>query len=264
MELHEDILAPPPPYSPEKPLSNSHVNSGVTLPASQPHTLRPWQRRWNREWLNNALMKEVRAGCVYTMSNRNGCSKECVKKKIAKAEEWVSRGIQVGVIDEKTTLLRSRLQRATDRLFGLLKPLKQEYDDFVEWRREMKNKDKLWKVTAVMEDVGENPKWQAEMTFKITPEQWSELEHPNQWFDFPSAENIKWLRVTEPNGYDHISPPAAENWGPDIRPKTFASIIPFFETGGSVIRNPQPGTPSVADGCYWHNFTDLARHGNSA
>ncbi|KAL7626625.1 hypothetical protein AAE478_003398 [Parahypoxylon ruwenzoriense] len=232
IEGSQPLPPPPPPYSRES------------------QTLKPWQRRWNREWPSSGMIKDMRRGYAYAERNRkrNGRSREYLRKRRATAEEWVAEAIQNGAAGEKDTLFRSVWQRITDRFFG---PLKREYDDFKEWRRDRKNKDKLWKVTAVMEDVGDNPRWQAEMTFKIRSEHWPELANTRQWFEFPSAENIKWFWVTRPNGYDHLSPPAAESWGPDVRPLRVVTIMPFREVYGRVIRNPQAG---ISGGNYWHNF----------
>jgi hypothetical protein len=38
---------------------------------------------------------------------------------------------------------------------------------FREFWRKYKNKDKLWRVTAVMEEQGEAPRWQAGMKFRF-------------------------------------------------------------------------------------------------
>ncbi|XXH01086.1 hypothetical protein Hte_007437 [Hypoxylon texense] len=105
-----------------------------------------------------------------------------------------------GHISQANKLSRSRWQRARDRVLGFrpMKPLgclKQGYDDFREWRRDAKNKEGVWRATAVMGDVRDKPRWEAELTFKIPAEEISRLRECGKWFEFPSAENIKWWRI---------------------------------------------------------------------
>ncbi|KAI1370994.1 hypothetical protein F4677DRAFT_450826 [Hypoxylon crocopeplum] len=115
------------------------------------------------------------------------------------------------------------------------------FADFAKWRREWKNKDKLWKVTLAlaMEDVGNDPRWQAEMTFKITPDHWSELRGANQWIEFPTVENIKWMWLREPDdggcGYDGLATKATVHWRPDLSRQ--AQNMPFSELQGRVTQH---------------------------
>ncbi|KAI0118509.1 hypothetical protein F4776DRAFT_665941 [Hypoxylon sp. NC0597] len=191
---------PPPPYS------------------SEPERIKPWQIRWNREWLRDGLINDYRKSYAR------------LERVYRTGRAAVLDAIRNGGTDESNTLSRSRWQRIKERLLGILLD---DYEAFKEWRKERKERDKVWKVTTVMEDTGDNPEWQAVMTFKITPEHWSEMENAGRWFEFPSTENIKWFWVTGP-GYEHLCPPSLQHWD-------------------RVLRNAPSGN---LPGEYWPNFIE--------
>ncbi|OTA94373.1 hypothetical protein M434DRAFT_394778 [Hypoxylon sp. CO27-5] len=228
----QNEAAPPPPYS------------------FEPQKLKPWQIRWNREWLQHGLINDLRKSYVrLERFYRTGRGKEDIKRKRAGAEACVLDAIRNGATDKSNTLARSRWQRMKERFLG---SWLDEYEAFKEWRKDRKEKDKVWKVTTVMEDTGDNPKWQAVMTFKITPEHWLDMENAGQWFDFPSTENIKWFWVTGP-GYEHLCPPSLQHWGPV---REFQNVtMPFYQSQDRVLRNPRP---EDITGEYWPNFTQAS------
>ncbi|KAI0834148.1 hypothetical protein F5Y06DRAFT_300857 [Hypoxylon sp. FL0890] len=222
-------------------------------PPYSPGTLKPWQRRWNREWLHDAWMVHCRR---LLRAVQRDCKRTEHNKRHARAwfEEWVSRGRQSGATDERDTFVRSKWQRIKERFFWRLED---EYDAFIQWRRDRKERHKLFKITAVMEDVGDNPKWRGEMTFKFTLEQWLEVENSRQWFGFPSPENIKWFWFKGPaTAYDYLIPPSVEHWGPYFLDPTARPVIPFYQAQGRVIRNPEP---AVSDHDFWLNFNEPTR-----
>ncbi|KAI1414301.1 hypothetical protein F5Y13DRAFT_197754 [Hypoxylon sp. FL1857] len=239
--LEEYEMMPPPPYS----LGHQ--------------SLKPWQRRWNKDWFD-AWAKNLRMLIPSFERNRrrNGISDEDLITIRAHTEAWISDAIRQGATDKSNAFSRSRWRCIKERFFWRLQD---EYDSFKQWRRDRKERGKLYKVTAAMEDVGDNPKWKAEMTFKISRENWVEMVNTGQWFEFPSAENIKWFWVNGVARRDVLLPRAAHHWGPDPNFLWGVVVLPFCEDQGRVIRNHQVRAPLDS---YWHNFVEPTRRTSSA
>ncbi|KAI6088277.1 hypothetical protein F4821DRAFT_234136 [Hypoxylon rubiginosum] len=219
-QVQDSMESLPPPYSSE----TSTDNPSAALSASQqPQKMERWQMRWNREFLNNALLKMGHSQYCYLMRNRHTGARRHTKRELrsmrVECEALFSEGVRRGYIDRENIFTRSRWDRARDRVLVLdpLKPLKKQYDGFREWRKEMKNRDREWRMTAVMEDVGDKPRWQAEMTFKTISEDLSKLVKQGKWFEFPTPENIKWWWIMEPDGHEFFTSPSLSHWGPSRR-----------------------------------------------
>ncbi|KAI4861467.1 hypothetical protein F4820DRAFT_451897 [Hypoxylon rubiginosum] len=200
------------------PDSNDKSNSAASF-ASRPKRLEQWHLRWNNDWYNDAVPQQIRKDYAYVMRYRHSTrhTKRDIRRWRAGQEEEISAAISGGYVDPENTLSCSRWQRARDRVleFGPMKPLgclKQGYDDFKEWRRERTNRDKVWKMTAFMEDIGDKPRWKAELTFKVSAEEISRLRKSGKWFEFPSAENIKWWWVKGPNGSESLPTLSVRHW----------------------------------------------------
>ncbi|KAI1458715.1 hypothetical protein F4805DRAFT_111689 [Annulohypoxylon moriforme] len=240
---------PPPPY-PREPNTASSTN--------QPQRMEPWQRRWNREWFKHAFVKDLRRSYSYDpLPIKRTAKREKIKSSRALAAAYINEAIQSGVADEEDSLSVSRWHRITDRFFWYIK---QEYEEFLEWRRDRKNEKKLWKFTAVMEDTGDDPKWKGEMTLKISQKHLSEFVREGRWIDFPSTENIKWFWVTRPHpGHDHeyLAAPANGNWMPD--PYLQEITMPFGESRQGVTRNPPL---NIFGAGHWHSFVGRGDRGN--
>ncbi|KAI1773771.1 hypothetical protein F4818DRAFT_101183 [Hypoxylon cercidicola] len=186
------------------------------------------------DWWNEAITKEYRKAYTYGMRHRreDGRTKRYIRDRRARRQAEISRKIKQGYVDKENTLARSRCRRAVDHVleFGPMEPLgrlKQAYDDFREWRQERKNDGNVWKMTAVMEDVGDKPEWRAEMTFKIPSRDMIASDKPEKWFEFPGPENIKWWWVVRPSGREYVVPPSVNHWGPEKERLSEGCILPL-------------------------------------
>ncbi|KAI0898819.1 hypothetical protein F4806DRAFT_314993 [Annulohypoxylon nitens] len=243
---------PPPPYSAE-------ATSEPAQPARQVPDLEPWQRRWNREWFKHAFANGMRR--IYAFKTLPVCDRN--KRKTRKLHRamvaaHVREAIEIGIADEEDSIPLSWWWRVTNFFFW---HPKEEFNAFREWRRDRKNRERNWKVIAVMEDVGENPKWKGEMTFKISREQWSEFANEERWFDFPSPENIKWFWLVRPlpwgRDVQSLPKPSRRHWGPDTHQGHRGVFMPFRRTTKGIVRNDRS---NIRDFGYWHNFReDLGR-----
>ncbi|KAI1205522.1 uncharacterized protein F4807DRAFT_442895 [Annulohypoxylon truncatum] len=239
----EQIEHPPPPYSPGPNAAPS---------TNQPQNLEPWQRRWNREWFKHAFVKNFRRKYANTKlpSKNTGRVRRKVIGSIIVTSAHINEGVTNGVTGEEDDISMSRWHRTMNRLFG---HIKWKYEEFLEWRQDRKEEKKLWKVTAIMEDTGDSPKWKGVMTFKIPREHWAKFDKEH-WFQFPSPENIKWFWVKRPDssydGEDFVQP-SHSHWGPDL--SSLDIVIPFRQTRGGVVRNSTFYTPDLG---YWNNFVE--------
>ncbi|KAJ2991770.1 hypothetical protein NUW58_g2402 [Xylaria curta] len=241
MSIPTDGLQKPPPYAPVASPSDRHESdsSNPVYHAHQRSKLAPWQRRWNVEWLNKAMIPDRK--CKFLRLERPGYIKKgFTRADVDAGEEEVSdiiaEMIRAGFVSKenahKRTWLRCVIRRYTWRLQLIahdIKAVKKCWDEF-------KNKDKLWRVTAVMEEQGENPRWQAEMTFTIQPKKYEEMEKAGQWIEFPSPEDIKWFYVTDPKGVKRLHATDHRHWGPN--PSFEPATTPFGERNGRVVRHP--------------------------
>ncbi|KAI0008483.1 hypothetical protein F4779DRAFT_641851 [Xylariaceae sp. FL0662B] len=212
-------------------------------PRTQPQELKPWQKRWNREWLAEAVIPDLRWQMNHRERHPEDMDGAEIKYCRDRSEELIAQmeNMQPGV-DKKGRSRRWR--RACHRIFGSLGDLKVRYDDFKQWRQERRDEAEMWRVRAVMEDRGDNPMWKAEMVFKIQPELYGRLA--DSWFEFPSPDNIKWLWVTDPDGYRQLRGRAAEHWGPQKRAD---HCLPFRQNEGGVVQ-------SSSYWGFWSNFPD--------
>ncbi|KAI0550730.1 hypothetical protein F4679DRAFT_202197 [Xylaria curta] len=229
----------PPQYSfPALPSNPSH-NRHRHPPLAQ------WQRRWNVEWLNEAMIPELKYRLLRIQRPRNrkdGCTRKIVDAHGDKVSDMIAEVIEAGLVSEEEELKRTWFHRAIRRFTWPLQLMAHEVKEFKKCWYEYKNKDKLWRVTAVMEEHGRKPRWQAEMTFTIQPKQFEQMEKAGQWIDFPSPEDIKWFYVTGPNGVKKLHATDQRHWGPD--PNSVPTSLPFGEQNGRIVRHPpSPALP---------------------
>ncbi|KAI3316725.1 hypothetical protein HD806DRAFT_541935 [Xylariaceae sp. AK1471] len=249
----------PPPYTePAQPIDR-HEQSDLGSNRIEPLGLSPWQRRWNVEWLNDASIADTHYRYLRLERPRNRNS-NVTRKEIeiarARAEKRVSDAIQAGCVSENSTMTRTRWQQATRRITWPVKQLVHEIKAFKGCWREYKNKDKLWRVTAVMEEQGETPRWQGEMKFTFQPGQYEEMRKTGEWIDFPSPQDIKWFWVTTPQGLKRLHATHNVHWGPFTDPSL--QSMPFAMWNGHVVRNP--GTQHIrAKGDFFSHFLEPPR-----
>ncbi|KAI0203339.1 hypothetical protein F4808DRAFT_458103 [Astrocystis sublimbata] len=235
----------PPSYKSQASSTDADQHkSGSSVPGGDgqpPLELAPWQRRWNVEWLNNAKIPDLQYKCINkqrplssrqpTLSTRESINtfEDFVSSEVAKM-------IEAGFVDKKDAHKRTRLRNAARRCtwplqFALLraKALKKCWDD-------LQGKDGLVRVTAVMEEQGGHPRWQAEMTFTMQPKQFKQMTDAGQWIEFPSPEDIKWFGVAVPGDVKRLRATRQTNWGRDLSPA--ATSVPFGLQDGCIVRNP--------------------------
>ncbi|KAI1084468.1 hypothetical protein F5B20DRAFT_297656 [Whalleya microplaca] len=236
----------PPPYSPAGP-SDRRRDVGHEIPNEQPQKLQPWQKRWNKEWVSQAVIPDIRWRMDRIERRKNGLDHETIKYYRDNVENYALQVERMQPGSDKKGRCRG-WRRACHRMFGSLGDLKVGYDDFRKWRQERQDGTKLWEVRAVIEDQGEDPMWEGEIIFKIRPENYAKLKE--NWFNFPSPENIKWFWVTDPDGLRLLQGPAAEHWGPQRNSK---NCLPFGRENGCVVKNP----PSSAWGTHWEVWSNF-------
>ncbi|KAF2972838.1 hypothetical protein GQX73_g794 [Xylaria multiplex] len=165
----------------------------------------------------------------------------CTRKDIDVVEDSVSASItamiEAGVVSKEDAYKRTWLHRVVRRYTWPLQLAILEFKAFKKCWYEFKNKDELWRFTAVMEEQGENPRWQGEMTFTIQPRQYTQMVEAGQWIEFPSPENIKWFYAHPPGGVKKLYAKHQRHWGPN---STFLTAsIPFGERDGRIVRHPK-------------------------
>ncbi|KAI0483441.1 hypothetical protein F4859DRAFT_512096 [Xylaria cf. heliscus] len=230
-----------PPYDPIPPTSDQCNSSSNPYYNDRPDPLlAPWQRRWNVEWLNQAVIPFLKHGRLKCQASRNrleDTTREALNEAEDAASGVIAEGIKAGFVSKENAMKPTRLRRIIRRCTWHQQLAVHEVKAFKKCWDEFRNKDKQWRVTAVMEEQGENPRWQAEMTFTIQPKQYAEMMREGQWFDFPSPENIKWLYVTGPNDAKRLRATNQRHWGPD--PMLGAATVPFGVQNGRVVQHPE-------------------------
>ncbi|KAH8156237.1 hypothetical protein CIB48_g12010 [Xylaria polymorpha] len=103
---------------------------------------------------------------IYMLGGR---TRENVDAMEDTASGIIADAIAAGIASKENAYKGTRLHRTIRRWTWPLQLFVRDVKAFKECWHEYKNKDKLWRVTAVMEEQGENPRWQAEMTFTIQP-----------------------------------------------------------------------------------------------
>ncbi|KAI1079091.1 hypothetical protein F5B20DRAFT_178654 [Whalleya microplaca] len=218
--------------------------------------LTPWQKRWNREWLIDGVVPDLRERpkrLVY--HNMRGhdilWTSEAIHHARVTNEAFISDledTLQLG-IHVRDVRDRRPWQRAFKRITRPLRWLKDTYVDFRKWRDEQsKGEDPDYcTVVAVMEDQGENPKWNGELTLRIPPEEFAQMQDRGTWFEYPSPKNIKYFWVTDSDGLQRLAAPASNNWGPH---HLQVRRIPFLQQEGRVIQNPRV-TAECSPELYW-------------
>ncbi|KAI1747192.1 hypothetical protein F4782DRAFT_543685 [Xylaria castorea] len=222
----------PPPYVSPAPPGDRHKSS------SSPPPIAPWQRRWNVEWLDKAMvpgLKYLFLRLQRARNVRNGFTREQIDAMEDRLSGDVAAAIEAGFVSKENALKRTRLPRAIRRCAWPLQLVAHEAKAFKKCWYEFKNRDKVWRVTAVMEEQGENPRWQAEMTFTIQPWQYEQMLEAGQWIEFPSPEDIKWFYVTGPDDRKRLLATDQRHWGPN--PNFLAASQPFGERNGRIVRH---------------------------
>ncbi|KAI1275008.1 hypothetical protein F5Y07DRAFT_400858 [Xylaria sp. FL0933] len=225
----------PPPYAAQAPSSGQH-NSNTDYDHRHAPRLAPWQRRWNVEWLNEAKIPEFKYGLarLHLLYTKRGDTREKLYGYEDRFNSIIGEMIEAGFVSQAHACKRTWFHRALRRYTWPLQLMAHDVKAFKQWWCDFKNKDKLWRVTAVMEEQGENPRWKAEMTFTIQPKQYEQMEKAGQWIEFPSPEDIKWLYVTRPNGIRRLHATDPRHWGP--KPKSGLGSLPFDEQNGRIVR----------------------------
>lgn len=233
-----------PPYSPPASPSDRHESSSGdgSNPGYNGHQhprLAPWQRRWNVEWLNEAVIPHQKQKYLL-LQNPRYIAVPFTRQDVDVAEDaastLIARAIKAGCVGKESAHNRTRLYRVIRRWTWPLLLMVHEVKAFKKCWYEFKNKDKLWRVTAVMEEQGENPRWQAEMTFTIQPWQYDQMTEAGKWFEFPSPEDIKWFWITGPDGTKMLHANNQNHWGPT--PGCLTRTQPFGEENGRIVRHP--------------------------
>ncbi|KAI0426740.1 hypothetical protein F5Y09DRAFT_318078 [Xylaria sp. FL1042] len=244
MSLPIDGSQNPPPYTSRASPCDQHSSSSSINPRYNhrpPPRLAPWQRRWNVEWLNKAMIPNLKYRYLRLQRPRNvreGVTRERIDALEDRDSGIIAEMIGAGFVSKENAHKRTRLHCALRRYAWPLQLISHEFKAFKQCWYEFKNKDKLYRVTVVMvmEEQGENPRWKAEMTFAIQPKQFEQMAKEGQWIEFPSPENIKWLYVTEPNGIKRLHATDQKHWGPNLDPAT--ASLPFEERNGHIVRHP--------------------------
>ncbi|KAI0803457.1 hypothetical protein GGR55DRAFT_682601 [Xylaria sp. FL0064] len=193
----------PPPYAAQASSSGQH-NSNTDYDHQHAPRLAPWQRRWNIEWLNKAMIPDLKYK-ILGLHDPRYTLRVTTREKLDAYEDHMSgiigEMIKAGFVSQEHAHKRTWFHRALRRYTCSFQLMAHEVKVFKQCWYDFKNKDKLLRITAVMEEQGENPRWKAEMTFIIQPKQYEQMEKAGQWIEFPSPEDIKWLYVTRPDAY---------------------------------------------------------------
>ncbi|KAI1347882.1 hypothetical protein F5Y01DRAFT_318290 [Xylaria sp. FL0043] len=226
----------PPPYAAQAPSSGQH-NTNTDYDHRHAPRLAPWQRGWNLEWLNEAIIPEFKYRVLrlhHLLYTKRGGTQEELDVYEDRASGIIGEMIEAGFVSQEHAHKRTWFHRALRRYTCPFQLMAHEVKAFKQCWYDFKNKDKLWRVTAVMEEQGENPRWKAEMTFIIQPKQYEQMVKTGQWIEFPSPEDIKWLYVTGPDGIRRLHATDRRHWGP--KSKCGLASLPFDERNGRIVR----------------------------
>ncbi|KAI8630585.1 hypothetical protein F5Y19DRAFT_483913 [Xylariaceae sp. FL1651] len=239
------LPSPPPPYqslAPPRDRPASHSSPGRDN--IQASSLAPWQRRWNVEWLNEAMIPSTRYRYTRLQASRSiavGHTKQQVHADEDLFSKFTAEAVKRGVLRKEKEYKRTPLHRVIRRCAWPVLLVAHDVRALAKFWQEFKNKDKVWRVKAVMEEQGENPRWQAEMTFTVQDSQFEQMAEAREWFPFPVREDIKWHIVTAPNGVERLHATHSAHWGPTSR--WYDDTQPFGVRNGRVVRNPSSTAP---------------------
>ncbi|KAI0447624.1 hypothetical protein F4803DRAFT_498835 [Xylaria telfairii] len=247
---------PPPPYASPAAPSHQHSSCNSGNPGHDDHQvppLAPWQRRWNVEWLNQAMIPNIKQKFLLVQPaiyRDRYADSGVVLGMEDTAASIIADAIAAGIVSKENRYKGTRLDRVLRAWTSPLQLFVRDVKAFKKCWREYKNKDKMWKVTAVMEEQGENPRWQAEMTFTIQQQQYNHMVTTGEWFEFPSPEDIKWLYVTDPSGRRRLHATDQRHWGPNPAPSKTSQ--PFGVRDGCIVRHPD--SPALTRN--FHSFVE--------
>ncbi|KAI0410093.1 hypothetical protein F4802DRAFT_592966 [Xylaria palmicola] len=235
---------------------------GSHITATEPTGLRPWQRRWNREWLHEAYIPQMRHNHLVRQlqSNRDAKDYYLCQKALMGTEKFMSTIRDAGVIGPGTTL-----EPDVNGIMCFTWPVRMLASHAGRlWRRWRKHREKAkkWQMVVVMEEHGDTPRWKGEMRLTIEDDSLKDyLKTTNRedWIVFPSPEDIKWYSVRAPGGLEWLQGgQVAGSWAADPAP---TSRIPFVVAGGRVTRNRSPHDVDIhADGDVSENFVAPCSH----
>ncbi|KAJ8133594.1 hypothetical protein O1611_g25 [Lasiodiplodia mahajangana] len=242
-------------------IGGSQYDSDLTL--IEPTGLNPWQKRWNKEWLNEAYIPYMRHKDLLAEFRPNpDASCDRYQKTQQGTDQFVLDAINAGIASPKGAPARTRWGTRT-RFFTW--PVRMLSSDIKRlwgrWRKHRGN-SKAWQMVVVMEEHGETPRWKGEMRFTFRDgflDDYLNSPKPGNWINFPSAEDIKWYLVRGPNGMEWLQGGQdARTWAPKLTPE---SCIPFVLVNGHVVRDCRPhDAHKVADGDVFDNFMRSCPH----
>ncbi|KAI1813494.1 hypothetical protein GGS20DRAFT_586439 [Poronia punctata] len=158
--------------------------------------LAPWQKRWNLEWLHEAFIPHLR---------HIGCHKIFPRKFLSSCK--------------KQACPRHQIKKVAKDLWD---------------RCRLHGSRKTWKTVAILEECGDNPRWEGELTIK-----WIRKGSNSDPEFFPGPENIKWAYTFSPSG---------DRWlhGDEVSDRS--PRVPFVLEDGQVLRNVKAtATLDIAD-----------------
>ncbi|KAI4862341.1 hypothetical protein F4820DRAFT_451085 [Hypoxylon rubiginosum] len=220
-------------------INRSNTGSQVPPYPGQHCWLEDWHKRWNREWLTEAVIPSERR-----MADRNERNQYCGEAKnqkhiIDENKRTIEPGIShwdafVPGADKEGK--RGIFRRALRRIILLLRleDLRVEYRDYKNWRQEKREVADKVVIEADMEDQGDEPQWKGNMTFTMDPKHFYKYMDTDTWFPFPTPDNIRWYWVEE-DGQKHLYGTREERWGPH-RDRDYIRM-PFRSIHGLVQRN---------------------------
>ncbi|KAI1159108.1 hypothetical protein F5B18DRAFT_638189 [Nemania serpens] len=178
----------------------------------------------------------------YQRSRNIPCTREGADAYEDRVSGLIADAIEAGFVSKENAYKRTRLHRVIRRYPYPLQLVAHDIKAFKKCWYEFKNKDKLWRVTAVMEEQEDNSRWQGEMTFTFQPKQYEQMARAGQWIEFPSPEDIKWFWVTGPEGVKRLFATDRRHWGPN--PDDSKVSMPFGERNGCIVRHSEAPAPA--------------------
>ncbi|KAI6086044.1 hypothetical protein F4821DRAFT_139653 [Hypoxylon rubiginosum] len=213
--------------------------------------LQDWQKRWNREWLTDAVIPGVRMmtdrierNWYYKSSKVKAEHKHKIDTNRRVTEPYIAHwGLFLPGADKKGKrgLFRRALHHIT--LFLHLEDLKVEYRDFRKWRQERREAANKVEIVVDMEDEGNAPRWKGKMSFTMDPKLYSQYTDTDTWFPFPTPDNIRWYWVKNADNEWILRAGANGRWGPS---KVKQYCMPFRCMHGTIQRNVHEMEPGAA------------------
>lgn len=230
--------------SSSKPREKDNADHGDTEsqvpPYPGPHCwLEDWHKRWNREWLTDAVIPSERRAADRAERDRYYEKAKNRKPAMDEDKKTVESGIMhwdsflPGVDKEGNKGFFRRALRRTILLLRL-EDLRVEYRDYKKWREEKREVADKIIIEADMEDQGDDPQWKGKMTFTMDADRFYQHMDTDTWFPFPTSDNIRWYWV-EADGRKHLYGTREGRWGPH-RDRDYVRM-PFRSIHGLVQRN---------------------------